>query len=104
MKKLIVLVLVTAIFLTGSQFSYAGDSEWATAGKILAGVVGVSVLSDMAASRPYYGYSSHHYYHPRYRYYRSRHGRRYHYHRPRAVCYDDCYRHRTYVTSYYYGY
>ena len=55
MKKLIAIGMVSAVVLMGSGYAQAGQKEWATAGKILAGVAAVSVLSDLA-SRPGYTY------------------------------------------------
>ena len=46
MKKLIGLMLAAGMLLGCLGVSPAGDREWATAGKILAGAVGVAVLAD----------------------------------------------------------
>ena len=53
MKKIIGVALVLAVVFGAANASFAGDREWATAGKILTGVVGLSILAD-AASRPCY--------------------------------------------------
>ena len=53
MKKLIGIALVLVVLLGSVSVSFAGEREWATAGKILTGMVGLSILAD-AASRPCY--------------------------------------------------
>jgi hypothetical protein len=55
MNKLIATAVAVA-FLTvaGPSPAHAGESEWATAGKILTGVIGVTILGNaIANSRPY---------------------------------------------------
>ena len=55
MNKLIATAVAVA-FLTaaGPSPARAGESEWATAGKILTGVIGVTILGNaIASSRPY---------------------------------------------------
>ena len=57
------------IFMAGIVVvpSYAGDREWATAGKILTGMAGVALLADAFASpEEYYPVHNRHHYRPRY--------------------------------------
>ena len=44
------LVAVLAVVVLPRPKAYAGDKEWATAGKILAGVVGVAIVPKIATS------------------------------------------------------
>lgn len=45
MKKVILVVLLTALLAARPQPALAGDREWAVAGKVLTGVAAASVLS-----------------------------------------------------------
>ncbi len=51
MKKLVAIV-VAAVFLAAAAPSpaLAGDSEWATAGKILTGIIGVTIIGNAIAN------------------------------------------------------
>lgn len=55
MKKLILTLTAAGILMMGVRPVQAGDREWATAGKILTGVVAASVLSQ--ALQPSVGYT-----------------------------------------------
>ena len=90
MKKLIAVLTVLGVLALTPATSMAGDREWATAGKVLAGVVGVSMIAG-AASHGYH----HNYYQRPYHYY---HGPSYHsyHHRP----YYRPYYHTSYSHSY----
>ncbi len=60
-KVIAVLMVVGMIFI--SKPSFAGDEEWATAGKVLAGVVGFGILTNAIAD--HHCYESHYdYYSP----------------------------------------
>ena len=102
MKKLLAIV-VAVILASGVLCSgncYAGEKEWATAGKILTGIVAAQVLSDWAYRRPYYySYSYPVYAYPVYRTYGYRTYRHHRHHRPR--CYTRC---TTYCSYPYYEY
>lgn len=51
MKKLVVALSVTALLAASSAPSaQAGDKEWATAGKVLTGLIAASVLTDAVSS------------------------------------------------------
>ena len=67
MKKSILIGIVTLImsvaFMKPSP-TYAGDKEWATAGKILTGVVAANVLGDIVWSDRYVKIKSHRYQRP----------------------------------------
>ena len=54
-------VLITACFICTHTTVYAGDKEWATAGKILTGIAGLGILANIAASG-----RGRHYYAPEY--------------------------------------
>ncbi len=54
MKKLILTLMAASIALGPVSAAKAGDREWATAGKILAGAVGVSMLANAMDSGPRY--------------------------------------------------
>ena len=75
MKKIIILMFIVDCFIFSVPSSFAGDSEWATAGKVLAGVVGASVVGNMVSNDYYYHrrpyYTTHYtgYYRPHYRTY-----------------------------------
>ena len=57
--KMLVATLATAAFLTGgAQRATAGDCEWATAGKILTGVVAGAVIASAIAPAPAYPYQT----------------------------------------------
>lgn len=91
-KWLLVGVLAAAFLMIPPGQAYAGDDEWATAGKILAGVVGAKVLFD--------GWGHHHRHNARpvvtYRTYcpppRPRVYTRTYYYPRRTVVYEPCYR------------
>lgn len=56
MKKRILIPTITAIItisLFSSTTTYAGDKEWATAGKILTGIVAANVIGDLFVSERY---------------------------------------------------
>jgi len=55
MKKLIAIAVAVAFLAAaGSSPAQAGDREWATAGKILTGIIGVTILGNaIANSQPY---------------------------------------------------
>lgn len=51
MKKTISIIAMTALLAAGFlTSSYAGDREWARAGKVLTGIAGVALLADAIAS------------------------------------------------------
>jgi hypothetical protein len=52
MKKTMVLLMVLALAGAGVRSANAGDREWATAGKILTGVVAASVLAPALEPAP----------------------------------------------------
>ena len=64
MKKLIVAATLLAIAGAGIQTAKAGDREWATAGKILTGVVAGAVIANAVNAQPatysasYYSHST----------------------------------------------
>ena len=101
MKKIITLSLVIgAIMMSNPISSYAGDREWATAGKVLAGVVGVGLVAS-AINHDRYGYHrgpvyTSSYYGPRYS--------SYHYGRSTYVrpSYSGCYSSDVIYEEYYY--
>jgi hypothetical protein len=45
-----ILIAAVAVVLLPGQAAYAGDKEWATAGKILAGVVGAAIIHEIVTS------------------------------------------------------
>lgn len=59
MKKTIAIILCLMFGASFLQSAFAGDREWATAGKILTGIIGASILADALdsghSSQPYYG-------------------------------------------------
>lgn len=63
MKTKIIAVLMVVGMILISKPSVASDEEWATAGKVLAGVVGFGILSNAIADHHDY-----HYYHNDYGY------------------------------------
>lgn len=65
MKKMILALLALTLVGGGIQSAKAGDSEWATAGKVLTGIAAVAVLSHALAPSPPPAY----YAAPRYNYY-----------------------------------
>lgn len=75
MKKLLAISLVVVMVLVLIPNLYAGDKEWATAGKILTGVAVYNALSGNSGvfGRGYYSEPprvvERHYYHPYYHYY-----------------------------------
>ena len=58
MKTLIVTLATAALLAGGSQRAAAGDREWATAGKILTGVVAGAVIAGAIEPAPAYTYQS----------------------------------------------
>ena len=53
--KRMVAIAVAAAFLAAAPFSaVAGDAEWATAGKILTGIIGVTILGNAIAGAHYH--------------------------------------------------
>ena len=56
MKTLIATVATTALLAGGAQRAAAGDREWATAGKILTGVVAGAVIARSIEPAPVYTY------------------------------------------------
>jgi len=56
MKKLMAILAALALVAAGAQTASAGDREWATAGKILTGVVAGAVIA--RAIEPVYVYST----------------------------------------------
>ncbi|MEK6697182.1 MAG: hypothetical protein AABY98_08520, partial [Candidatus Deferrimicrobiota bacterium] len=65
MKKLIAIMLTVGL-LAAPMAARAGDHGWATAGKILTGVIGVHVLGPVLADSyaPYYAPAPRAYYAP----------------------------------------
>lgn len=57
MKKVILTVLTVAIAGAALQPAYAGDREWATAGKILTGVAVGAVIAKALTPEPEYVYA-----------------------------------------------
>ncbi|MFT5494442.1 MAG: hypothetical protein ACI8V5_004846, partial [Limisphaerales bacterium] len=45
MKKIILTLTAVAVAVAGTQQATAGDKEWATAGKVLTGVIAATVLA-----------------------------------------------------------
>ena len=58
MKTLIVTLATAALLAGGTQRATAGDREWATAGKILTGVVAGAVIASAIAPAPVCAYQS----------------------------------------------
>ena len=58
MKTLIVTLATAALLAGGTQRATAGDREWATAGKILTGVVAGAVIASAIEPAPVYAYQS----------------------------------------------
>src|SRR5437870_581233 len=54
MKKMIFALMTLAVAGATVQTASAGDREWATAGKVLTGVVAASVITQALAPRPSY--------------------------------------------------
>ena len=56
MRKTILTLVLTGLVIAGNQGAYARDKDWATAGKILTGIIGLGILADAVAepSRPVY--------------------------------------------------
>ena len=90
MKKILAISLVVVGLLSAVGSVYAGDREWATAGKILTGVVAADVLTG-GHSRPYYHGYDPYYYSPSPYYYSGYYAPTY-YRRP----YHGRYRHHRY--------
>ena len=47
MKKLLMVILIATVITGVLNLSYAGDDEWATAGKVLAIVEGVRIFAPL---------------------------------------------------------
>jgi len=58
MKTLIATLATTALLVGGMQHAAAGDREWATAGKILTGVVAGAVIASAIEPAPVYTYQT----------------------------------------------
>ena len=58
MKTLIATLATAALLAGGTQRAAAGDREWATAGKILTGVVAGAVIASAIEPAPVYTYQS----------------------------------------------
>ena len=58
MKTLIATLATAALLVGGMQHAAAGDREWATAGKILTGVVAGAVIASAIEPAPAYTYQS----------------------------------------------
>lgn len=56
MKKLMATLATVAVIAGGTQTVSAGDREWATAGKILTGVVAGAVIARAIEPAPVYAY------------------------------------------------
>ena len=56
MKTLIATLATVALLAGGTQKAAAGDREWATAGKILTGVVAGAVIASAIEPAPVYSY------------------------------------------------
>lgn len=56
MKTLIATLATAALLAGGTQRAAAGDGEWATAGKILTGVVAGAVIASAIKPAPVYAY------------------------------------------------
>jgi hypothetical protein len=68
MKKIILALTTLALAGATIQTASAGDREWATAGKVLTGVVAASVISQALQPQPAYYDSSYYSYGPSYGY------------------------------------
>lgn len=67
MKKPLAILLITALVLMTIPYAQAGDRDWAAAGKILAGVTGLTILANALSNTcqttyiertPHYAYGS----------------------------------------------
>ncbi|MCK9554596.1 hypothetical protein M0R36_02090 [bacterium] len=98
MKRIILITTVAALVFGYATVAGAGDKEWATAGKILAGVTAYQFLSGnmFPQQNVYYVPQRVHYYEPR-RYYTAP---RRHYYEPRSY-YSSYYAPRSHYSSYY---
>lgn len=54
MKKVVTALAVCGLLLAGAQPSHAGDREWATAGKVLTGVIAGAVIAKSFEPAPVY--------------------------------------------------
>jgi len=54
MKKVVTALAVCGLLLAGAQQSHAGDREWATAGKVLTGVIAGAVIAKSFEPAPVY--------------------------------------------------
>jgi hypothetical protein len=62
MKRTILTLLITSFLFSTSSKAFARDKDWAAAGKVLTGIIGLGILADALDSTP------HHYEHPYNRY------------------------------------
>ena len=58
MKKVVIALAIGGLLVAGVQNSHAGDREWATAGKVLTGVVAGAIIAKSFEPQPVYTYSS----------------------------------------------
>ena len=58
MKTLITILATATLLMGGMQHAAAGDREWATAGKILTGVVAGAVIASAIEPAPVYTYQT----------------------------------------------
>ncbi len=58
MKKVVIALAVGGLLAASVQQSHAGDREWATAGKVLTGVVAGAIIAKSFEPQPVYTYSS----------------------------------------------
>lgn len=49
MKKALILLMAVAITAVPLRSSFAGDKEWATAGKVLTGLAALAIISDLVS-------------------------------------------------------
>lgn len=54
MKKVVIALAIGGLLLAGTQQSHAGDREWATAGKVLTGVIAGAVIAKSFEPVPVY--------------------------------------------------
>ena len=64
MKTLIAILATAALLVGGMQHAAAGDREWATAGKILTGVVAGTIIASAIEPAPVYTYRTETWYAP----------------------------------------
>ncbi|MBN2189672.1 MAG: hypothetical protein JW728_00485 [Candidatus Aureabacteria bacterium] len=100
MKRMILITTVAALVFGCATMAGAGDKEWATAGKILAGITAYQFLSGnmFPQQNVYYAPQRGYYYEPRRHYSAPRR----HYYAPRSY-YSSYYAPSTYTTTTYYS-